>query len=55
MPWGRLDDSFYDHPKLDDLGSSRLAGAGLWAIAISWCNRRLTDGLVPRERIRQLG
>jgi len=55
MPWGRLDDGLYDHPKLDDLGSHRLAGVGLWTLAISWCNRRLTDGQVPADRIRLLG
>ena len=55
MPWGRLDDGLYDHPKLDDLGRDRLAGVGLWTLAISWCNRRLTDGFVPSDRIRLLG
>lgn len=55
MPWGRLDDGLYDHPKLDALGRQRLAAVGLWTLAISWCNRRLTDGLVPAERIRLLG
>lgn len=55
MPWGRLDDGLYDHPKLDKLGAHRLPAIGLWAVAISWCNRRLTDGHVPAERIRLLG
>lgn len=55
MPWGKLDDSFYDHPKLDELGRDRLAGAGLWAVSISWCNKRLTDGHVTFERIARLG
>ncbi|MFZ0324601.1 MAG: HNH endonuclease [Actinomycetes bacterium] len=55
MPWGRLDDGLYDHPKLDALGRSKLAAVGLHALAISWCNRWLTDGLVPVERVRRLG
>ena len=55
MPWGRLDDGLYDHPKLDLLGRDRMAGVGLWAVAVSWCNRRLTDGVVPNDRIRLLG
>jgi hypothetical protein len=55
MPWGKLDDSFYDHPKLDKLGRQRMAGAGLWSVSISWCNRRLTDGYVPTDRVRLLG
>lgn len=55
MPWGRIDDGLYDHPKLDRLGAHRLAGVGLWSLAISWCNRRLTDGHLPADRIRLLG
>jgi hypothetical protein len=55
MPWGRLDDSLYDHPKLDHLPvERRLEGIGLWCRAISWANRFLTDGLVPRGRIAKL-
>lgn len=56
MPWGRLDDSLYDHPKLDLIEPRhRLAAVGLWTLAISWSNRRLTDGHVPIARIRALG
>lgn len=60
MPWGRVDDSLYDHPKLDSMpGSSewpdRLAAVGLNYIAVSWCNRHLTDGVIPRDRIAKLG
>lgn len=55
MPWGRLDDSLYDHPKLDLIPvDDRLAAVGLWARALSWCNRFLTDGLVPRDRVAKL-
>lgn len=55
MPWGRLDDSLYDHRKLDLLADHRLDGVGLWAVAISWCNRHLTDGHVPTRQIEKLG
>ncbi len=56
MPWGRLDDSLYDHPKLDRLPEDRrLEGVGLWAVAISWSNRFLTDGHLPRARVEKLG
>lgn len=56
MPWGRLDDSLYDHPKLDRLPEGeRLQGVGLWAVAISWSNRFLTDGHLPRARVEKLG
>lgn len=55
MPWGRLDDSLYDHPKLDALGRYRLSCIGLNTLAQSWCNRWLTDGLVPTDRVERLG
>jgi hypothetical protein len=55
MPWGRIDDGLYDHPKLDALGRDRLACIGLHMLAISWSNRFLTDGFVPAERVRRLG
>lgn len=55
MPWGRLDDSLYDHPKLDVLGKDRLPAMGLWLLCLSWSNRFLTDGVVPEERIIRLG
>ena len=55
MSWARIDDTLYDHPKLDRLGRDRLAGVGLQVLAISWSNRFLTDGFVPEERIPRLG
>ena len=55
MPWGRIDDSFYDHPKLDALGGSRLPCVGLYTLALSWSNRYLTDGFIPADRVRRLG
>jgi hypothetical protein len=55
MPWGRIDDSLYDHPKLDLIPlEHRLATLGLLVRCISWCNRFRTDGHVPRERIAKL-
>lgn len=60
MPWGRVDDTYYDHPKLEELEGvgewpDRLAGAGLNSLAWSWCNRFLTDGKVPRATVTKLG
>lgn len=60
MPWGRVDDTWYDHPKLEDLEDERvwpdrLAGAGLNSLAWSWCNRFLTDGRIPRATVTKLG
>lgn len=55
MPWGRVDDTWYDHPKLEELEDDRLAGAGLNSLAWSWCNRFLTDGKLPRGTVAKLG
>jgi hypothetical protein len=55
MAWGRIDDTFYDHPKLDELGRYRLPCVGLYVLALSWSNRYLTDGYIPFERVKKLG
>ena len=60
MPWGRIDDTWYDHPKLEGIAGEgtwpdRLAAAGLNSLAWSWCNRFLTDGHVPRRTVEKLG
>ena len=54
MAWGALDDGFYDHPKVSALGPYMLACIGLHALAISYCNRHLTDGLIPKDEIPRL-
>lgn len=51
MGWVRLDDAFYDHPKLAAVGP---LGIALWATALGWCNRNLTDGHLPASRARTL-
>ena len=52
MTWFRMDDSIYDHPKMDDVS---LAAAGLWALAGTYCARHLTDGVVSLRAIQRLG
>lgn len=52
MPWFKVDDGFYDHPKVVDLPPE---AAGLWVLAGSYCARHLTDGGVPRSRVARLG
>lgn len=55
MSWFRIDDAFLDHPKVQQL---ERAGARMWADGIAvWlaigvqCNRNLTDGTLPLERV----
>jgi hypothetical protein len=55
MAWGRIDDTFYDHPKVDELGRYRLPCVGLYVLGLSWSNRFLTDGHIPFDRVKRLG
>jgi hypothetical protein len=44
MTWFKVDDSFYDHPKMFDAPDCAVA---LWTRAGSWSARNLTEGFVP--------
>lgn len=44
MTWFKIDDSFYDHPKVFDASDSAVA---LWVRAGCWSARNLTDGVIP--------
>jgi hypothetical protein len=44
MTWFKIDDSFYDHPKVFDAPDCAVA---LWTRAGTWSARNLTDGFVP--------
>jgi len=52
VPYFKIDDGFWAHPKIDAISDAALA---LWTKAGSWCMRYLTDGLVPADRVRKLG
>lgn len=52
MTWVKLDDTFYDNPKVEKAG---LAGAGLYAKALSYSGRHLTDGFIPRSFVKAHG
>lgn len=51
MTWGRLDDGFYDNPKILSVS---LAAVGLHASLVSYCNKHLTDGCVSTTATRVL-
>jgi hypothetical protein len=51
MPWVRVSDDFYDHPKFDAAGS---LGIALWVAGLAWCNRNLSDGYIPRRAALRL-
>jgi hypothetical protein len=44
VTWFKVDDSFYDHPKVFDAPDCAVA---LWTRAGAWAARNLTDGFVP--------
>lgn len=46
MTWFKVDDSFYDHPKVFDAPDCAVA---LWMRAGCWSARNLTDGFVPSK------
>lgn len=52
MTWFRVDDGFYDHPKVLDAG---VAAIGLWTLAGAYCARHLTDGVITDRQIRAIG
>lgn len=48
MPWARLDDNFFSHPKVRQAWRCRPA-LGLWAMSLSYAMRHGTEGHVPAE------
>lgn len=52
MTWFKVDDGFYDHPKIETLS---MAARGLWVTAATWCAKQLTDGVIPAAKVRKLG
>lgn len=55
MAWGRMDDGFHDHPKVEGLS---LAAVGLWTLNYTWAHRHRRDaaipGFIPDARVRKL-
>ena len=52
MAYVRLDDQIAHHPKVLRAGAE---AAWLWACAIAYCNRQLTDGYVPAAALSTMG
>jgi hypothetical protein len=51
MTWVRLDDNYFEHPKVAAVGDD---AALLNLAAVCWCNRQLTDGLIPKGKVATL-
>lgn len=52
MTWFKVDDGFYDHPKLEGLS---MAARGLWVTCGAWCSKHKTYGVIPKRMLRRLG
>lgn len=52
MPWFKIDDGFWSHPKTLQLSDGAQA---LWVRAGSWCMAHLTDGVIPPFALPVLG
>lgn len=52
MAYVQLDDQIAQHPKILRAGGE---AAWLWACAIAYCNRQLTDGHIPAAALATLG
>jgi len=52
MPWFKVDDGFWSHPKVIELSPASVA---LWVRAGSYSAQHLTDGFVSRSVVRILG
>lgn len=49
MPWGRLDDTFYDHPKtVEAIRLGGYAAIGLHVMAWSYSSHVFKNNFVPR-------
>ena len=52
--WARLDDQLIDHPKVAVAGKAigpngRVIALGFFSMALMWCNKHLSDGVLPLE------
>lgn len=52
MPWFKVDDRFWSHPVTSELSDSATA---LWIRAGSWSACHLTDGEIPKSKLKALG
>jgi hypothetical protein len=50
MSWARIDDRITTHDKFQSLSDASL---GLWTRCLAWCGGALTDGRIPKSKVRQ--
>lgn len=52
MAWGKLDDGFYDNPRIVRIAKRSHGAVGLHARAISYCAKHLTDGHILADIVQ---
>lgn len=52
MPWFKVDDRFWSHPVTSELSD---AATALWIRAGSWSACHLTDGEIPKSKLKAFG
>ena len=52
MAWFKVDDRFWSHPVTSELSD---AATALWIRAGSWSAMHLTDGMIPKTKLRVFG
>ena len=56
MTWFKVDDGFYSSKKVLSIPrAQRLAAVGLWTMAGNWSGRELSDGVVPKYVLDEIG
>lgn len=56
MPWFKVDDGFYTSKKVLSIPrAQRLSAVGLWTMAGNWSARELSDGVVHKYVLDELG
>lgn len=56
MPWFKVDDGLFSSRKVLSIPrKDRVAAVGLWTLAGSWAAQELTDGVVPKYALDELG
>lgn len=56
MPWFKVDDSFWGHPKVLAIPrKERMAAVGLWTLAGAYCAQQLTDGRFAEYMLEEFG
>jgi len=56
MPWFKVDDGFYSHPKVLTIPrEARAAAIGTWTLCGTWAAKHEQDGVIPKHIVEEVG